>query len=122
MPSTPSSDDAGVPDATPARPWRESDGARPRVWTWSPGDRPALEVWSAGAWRYAPVLARQEWDGGRVFYQVEVDLRGDTAVSAVLYEWPQPGLRRAHGSRRSKPAADRDGVEWGDLPRPSRRR
>jgi hypothetical protein len=55
-------------------------------------------------------MARQNWADGRVFYQVSVDLRGDTTVTAVLYEWPQPGLRVAHGPQ---PA---DGDRRGALP------
>ncbi|WP_324787060.1 hypothetical protein [Streptomyces sp. H51] len=58
-------------------------------------DGPALQVWSAGKWRWAPVLARQDWADGRVFYQVSVDLTGSTTVTIRLYEWPQPGLRAA---------------------------
>lgn len=43
------------------------------------------------------VMARQDWADGRVFYQVHVDLLGDTRVSARMYQWPQPGLRAVRG-------------------------
>lgn len=56
---------------------------------------PALKVWSGGKWRWAPVMARQDWTDGRVFYQVSVDLTGSTCVTTRLYQWPQPGLRIA---------------------------
>ncbi|MGW8387172.1 hypothetical protein ACWGMW_28965 [Streptomyces albidoflavus] len=82
-----------------ARPWRAEDGPPPAVWTWPAGDRPALEVWSAGAWRYATVMARQDWADGTVRYQVAVDLLGDTSVATLTYQWPQPGLRMRHPSR-----------------------
>ncbi|MEU2395094.1 hypothetical protein [Streptomyces sp. NPDC007369] len=86
------------------RPYRAGeDGPAPRVWAWPPGDRPALFVWSAGAWRYAPVMSRQDWSDGRVIYQVAVDLDGSTSVVSRRYEWPQPGLRVAHRSE-SQPA------------------
>jgi hypothetical protein len=87
-----------IPDAEPARPWRPEDGPKPTVWTWPTTDRPALRVMSAGKWRYAPVLARQDWPDGTVRYQVEVDLLGDTTVRALTYQWPQPGLRVARRS------------------------
>jgi hypothetical protein len=82
-----------------SRPWRPGDGPRPRVTTWSPGNRPALAVWSHGKWRYAPVVARQDWADGTVRYQVEVDLRGDARVSVRMYQWPQLGLRAAHSPK-----------------------
>ncbi|MGW7090026.1 hypothetical protein ACWGH2_41955 [Streptomyces sp. NPDC054871] len=84
-----------IPEPVEARPWRPEDGPEPDVTTWPSGSRPALSVWSRGAWRHAPVTARQVWADGRVFYQVTVDLRGNLAVSARTYEWPQPGLRVA---------------------------
>jgi hypothetical protein len=105
-----------IPEPTVARPWRPSDGAKPKVTTWPPGDRPALKVWSHGAWRYAPVRARQDWADGRVFYQVEVDLRGDTTVVTRMYEWPQPGLRKGYRPRRE------EGNGLGGMPQPMRRR
>ncbi|MFH9590721.1 hypothetical protein ACH4LS_36980 [Streptomyces luteogriseus] len=82
-----------IPEPVESRPWRPDDGPRPRVKTWPPGNRPALAVWAHGKWRYAPVQARQDWADGTIHYQVEVDLRGDTAVSTRKYRWPQPGLR-----------------------------
>ncbi|MFE2181395.1 hypothetical protein [Streptomyces sp. NPDC059455] len=90
----------------PARPWRPEDGPGAEVWTWPYGDRPALEVWSAGRWRYASVMARQNWADGSVRYQVEVALRGDTMVTVRTYQCPQPGLRkgRASGSEPSRAA------------------
>ncbi|MFD0501681.1 hypothetical protein [Streptomyces rhizosphaericus] len=97
-----------IPEPVEARPWRVEDGPRPRVWVWPHGDRPALEVWSRGRWRYAPVTARQDWADGRRFYQVEVDLRGETSVCVRLYQWPQPGLRTAHRTRSARPT---DGTE-----------
>ncbi|MFI7142894.1 hypothetical protein ACIBQ5_35885 [Streptomyces massasporeus] len=98
-----------IPEPVPARPWRREDGPEPKVTTWPTGNRPALAVWSHGRWRYAPIMARQDWADGRVFYQVEVDLLGDTTIRARLYQWPQPGLRAEHGPPR--PAApDRGGM------------
>ncbi|MER5916441.1 hypothetical protein ABT124_40145 [Streptomyces sp. NPDC001982] len=44
-------------------------------------------------------MAKQVWGDGSVYYQVAVDLLGDTSVTARLYRWPQPGLRSAHRSR-----------------------
>ncbi len=70
----------------------------PAVRTWPPGDCPALKVWSLGAWRYAPVRARQDCPDGRVVYQVDVDLRGDASVTTRSCAWPQPGLRREGGT------------------------
>ncbi|MFD5589336.1 hypothetical protein ACFWII_36805 [Streptomyces sp. NPDC127063] len=104
-----------IPEPVPARPWRPEDGPRPKVTTWAAGSEPALMVWSHGRWRYAPVMARQDWADGRVFYQVHVDLLGDNRVSHRMYQWPQPGLRTFPGSER------RTGPETGDLPRPPRR-
>ncbi|MGW9031428.1 hypothetical protein ACWGQ5_46920 [Streptomyces sp. NPDC055722] len=57
---------ADPPEPEEARPWRSSDGPPPKVSTWLAGDRPALKVFSHGAWRYAPVLARQDYADGRV--------------------------------------------------------
>ncbi|GAA4759447.1 hypothetical protein GCM10023329_00240 [Streptomyces sanyensis] len=74
-------------------------GPRRRCGPWPPGDRSTLKVWSHGAWRYAPVRARQDFPDGRVVYQVDIDLRGDTSVTTRSYAWPQPGLRREHGTR-----------------------
>ncbi|MEU4932077.1 hypothetical protein AB0G54_37180 [Streptomyces yokosukanensis] len=99
-----------IPEPVTARPWRREDGPRPKVTTWPPGRRPALAVWSAGAWRTAPVMARQDWADGRVFYQVEVDLRGDTLVSCRMYQWPQPGLRVAYDAPRSGSGPDQRGT------------
>ncbi|MGV9892124.1 hypothetical protein [Streptomyces sp. NPDC003395] len=82
-----------IPEPVPARPWRPEDGPRPKVTTWPAGSEPALKVWSHGRWRYASVMARQDWADGRVFYQVHVDLLGDNRVSHRMYQWPQPGLR-----------------------------
>ncbi|MGW5434481.1 hypothetical protein ACWET9_46445 [Streptomyces sp. NPDC004059] len=46
--------------------------ARPKVTTYPRVGDPALEVFSHGAWRWAPVTARQDWADGRDFYQVSV--------------------------------------------------
>ncbi|MEU5748174.1 hypothetical protein ABZ804_21880 [Streptomyces sp. NPDC047726] len=105
-----------IPEPQPASPWRADDGPSPKVWVWPRTDRPALRVWSAGRWRYAPVLARQDWADGKPRYQVQVDLAGDTNTTVVLYEWPQPGLRAAHGSR-SEPSQAADEAHQGGLPR-----
>ncbi|MFI5990367.1 hypothetical protein ACIBAC_00735 [Streptomyces sp. NPDC051362] len=105
-----------IEEPTPARPWRPADGAPPTVWTWPSNDRPALEVWSAGAWRYASVAARQDWPDGTVRYQVLVDLRGDTTSTHRTYAWPQPGLRKRHGSH-SEPSQGVDEGRQGEMPR-----
>lgn len=106
---------SSIPEPEQGRPWRPEDGPRPVVWTWPKADRPALKVWSAGAWRYAPVMARQDWADGSVRYQVSVDLRGDTLVTARTYRWPQPGLRVAHESS-SAPSRDVDERHSGEMP------
>ncbi|WP_433860217.1 hypothetical protein [Streptomyces kronopolitis] len=109
--------DETIPEPTEARPWRQpEDGPEPKVTTWPPGDRPALRVWSHGKWRYAPVMARQDWADGRVFYQLSVDLTGGTSVTARMYQWPQPGLRVAHGSS-SEPVSGAAAVARGEMPR-----
>ncbi|MFD9395016.1 hypothetical protein ACFWBB_31090 [Streptomyces sp. NPDC060000] len=110
-----------IPEPEPARPWRPEDGPRPEVKTWPRGDRPALEVWSAGRWRYAPVMARQNWADGTVRYQVDVDLRGDTTVVIRTYQWPQPGLRKGYDSG-STPSRTGDGQRQGGMPRARPRR
>lgn len=107
---------SSIEEPEPARPWRPEDGPRPQVWTWPRSDRPALRVWSAGAWRYAPVLARQDWADGAVYYQVSVDLLGDTRVGTRLYRWPQPGLRVARSSG-SEPSQSVNEQWQGGLPR-----
>lgn len=104
-----------IEEARPARPWRPEDGPSPEVWTWPRGDRPALWVWSAGRWRYAPVLARQNWADGTVRYQVEADLLGDTTVTVHAYQWPHPGLRQARRSG-SEPSRAAAGQRQGGLP------
>ncbi|MFI1787459.1 hypothetical protein ACH40D_03180 [Streptomyces olivaceoviridis] len=104
-----------IPDAQPARPWREEDGPRPEVWTWPRADRPALKVMSGGKWRHAPVLARQNWRDGTVRYQVEVDLLGDTTTRIVTYQWPQPGLRVARRSS-SEPTRGVHEAWQGEMP------
>ncbi|RZU28251.1 hypothetical protein EV284_6417 [Streptomyces sp. BK022] len=109
-----------VPEPEPSRPWRPDDGPAPEVWAWPAGDRPALGVWSAGRWRYAPVLAKQEWPDGTIRYQVEVDLLGDTTITVRLYQWPQPGLRMAHGSRSAKPTRAFERDQAGSMPRRER--
>ncbi|MFI7415295.1 hypothetical protein ACIBU0_42345 [Streptomyces sp. NPDC049627] len=110
-----------IPEPEPARPWRPSDGPEPEVSTWPPGDRPALEVWSAGKWRYAAVTARQDWADGTIRYQVLVDLLGDTTVTSRTYQWPQPGLRRCHGSG-SQPSRTADEQRQGGMPQAPPRR
>ncbi|PNG22313.1 hypothetical protein [Streptomyces cahuitamycinicus] len=110
-----------IEEPTPARPWRPEDGPPPEVWTWPHGDRPALEVRSAGKWRYAPVMARQNWADGTVRYQVEVDLHGTTSVTARTYVWPHPGLRVAHGSG-SEPSRGVQERKQGDMPQAPHRR
>lgn len=107
-----------VREPVAARPWQEGNGPRPRVWTWPSTDRPALWVWSGGAWRWAPVTARQDWADGRTAYQVEVDLTGSTAVTRVSYWWPHEGLRVA---RRSSVGPSRGPGGGGDMPAPLRR-
>lgn len=105
-----------IPEAEPARPWRAEDGAQPVVWTWPKSDPPVLWVRSGGAWRYATVMAKQVWADGSTVYQVAIDLRGDTSVSARLYRWPQPGLKVAHRSR-FEPSKGVDEAHQGDMPR-----
>ncbi|MFJ4152765.1 hypothetical protein ACIP10_35050 [Streptomyces galbus] len=99
----------------PARPWRLEDGPRPKVWTWPRTDRPALWVRSHGAERYAPILAKQQWPDGTVYYQVEIDPHGDRRVGMRLYRWPQPGLRMARVSQ-SPPARGVDESCQAEMP------
>ncbi|MEU1081570.1 hypothetical protein ABZ368_15195 [Streptomyces sp. NPDC005908] len=108
-----------IEEPEPTRPWRPEDGPAPAVWTWPLADRLALRVWSAGAWRYAPVRARQDWPDGTVRYQVEVDLRGDTTMVTRTYVWSQEGLRVAHGSG-SEPSQAADEQHLGALGRARR--
>ncbi|MET8717405.1 hypothetical protein ABZV52_30015 [Streptomyces sp. NPDC004735] len=110
-----------IPEPEQARPWRPEDGPWPQVWVWPRGDRPALRVWSAGRWRHASVVARQNWADGTVRYQVEVDLQGTTEIATCTYQWPQPGLRAARGSR-SEPVRKADEASQGRLPRARPRR
>ncbi|MFJ1975307.1 hypothetical protein ACIO93_42570 [Streptomyces sp. NPDC087903] len=42
------------------------DGPRPKVWTWPLTDPPALWVRQQGTWRWASVMARQDWPDGRI--------------------------------------------------------
>ncbi|MFF1284313.1 hypothetical protein ACFVY4_26675 [Streptomyces sp. NPDC058299] len=104
-----------VPEAEPARPWRPEDGPRPVVWTWPRADPPALWVGAHGAWRWATVTAKQVWGDGTVYYQVTVDLRGDTTATVCLYRWPQPGLRVAHRSG-CQPTTEVDAGAQGGMP------
>ncbi|MFF4276193.1 hypothetical protein [Streptomyces sp. NPDC001536] len=110
-----------IPEPKQARPWRQEDGPEPQVTVYPNVGAPALSVWSAGAWRYARVRARQvwppsaKWPHGRLLYQVEVDLLGDTTVRMVMYEWPQEGLRVAE-----RPSQDATDAE--SMPRPPSRR
>ncbi|WP_146046266.1 hypothetical protein [Streptomyces cahuitamycinicus] len=107
-----------VAEPMEARPWRPENGAKPLVRTWPHRDPPALWVWSKGRWRWATVMARQDWPDGRIAYQVRVDLDGSTCVRARTYWWPHPGLRVAH---RSAYPSSTGPVEGGDLPLPLRR-
>ncbi|MBG7704850.1 hypothetical protein HCJ76_44015 [Streptomyces sp. MC1] len=104
------------PDAVPARPWGPGDGRRPVVWTWPATDPPALWVWSDGRPRRATVLAKQVWESGATYYQVAVDLHGDTTTRIMLYQWPQPGLQVAHRSQFEPSAGERE-EHRGDMPR-----
>jgi hypothetical protein len=103
-----------IPEPEPARPWRREDGPEPKVTTYPQVGDPVLWVWSHGAWRWAPVTARQDWADGRVIYQVSVDLDGTTSVTHRNYPWPQPGLRIA---ARTTQQATGDGMP---TPPPSR--
>ncbi|MGW2550055.1 hypothetical protein [Streptomyces sp. NPDC001635] len=111
---------SSIPEPEPARPWRPEDGPQPVVWTWPTSDPPALWVWSGGAWRHATVMARQDWADGTTYYQVSVDLHGDTSVTTRLYRWGQPGLRVAHRSS-LQPSRSVHGDRQGDMPRPTKR-
>ncbi|MFE4580175.1 hypothetical protein [Streptomyces chartreusis] len=112
---------SAIPEPEPARPWRPEDGPPPEVWTWPAGDRPALGVWSGGHWRYAAVMARQDWADGTVRYQVSVDLRGNTTVVSRTYVWGHPGLRKCHGSG-SEPSRTADEQRQGGMPQAPPRR
>ncbi|MGW1800017.1 hypothetical protein ACWCQN_29695 [Streptomyces sp. NPDC001984] len=109
------SDTGSIPESTPARPWRRDDGPEPKVTVYPRVGGPVLEVFSHGAWRWAPVAARQDWADGRVFYQVSVRLTDTTGGTRRLYQWPQPGLRIAE-----RPTATTDGDGW-PTPPPKRR-
>ncbi|MGW1157746.1 hypothetical protein ACWD48_05870 [Streptomyces sp. NPDC002519] len=89
------SDSSSIPEPVQARPWRRDDGPEPKVTVYPRVGGPVLEVFSHGAWRWAPVAARQDWADGRVIYQVSVDLAGTTLITRRSYQWPQPGLRIA---------------------------
>ncbi|WP_123973288.1 hypothetical protein [Streptomyces sp. Ag109_O5-1] len=60
-------------------------------------------------------MAKQVWGDGTVYYQVSVDLRGDTLVSARMYRWGQPGLKVAHRSR-FQPTRGVDEGRQGEMP------
>jgi hypothetical protein len=102
-----------VAEPVAARPWRPEDGPKPVVWTWPRKDPPALGVRSKGHWRWATVMARQDWADGRTAYQVSVDLDGSTSVTARTYWWPHEGLRVAHRSAYEPSTGQVDG---GDMP------
>lgn len=110
----------GIPDAIPARPWRPEDGPKPVAWMWPRLDPPAVWVRSGGRLRRATVMAKQVWADGSTYYQVAVDLHGDTTVRTLLYRWPQPGLRMAHRSP-YEPTTGIDTEHQGDMPSPRRR-
>ncbi|MFJ4012657.1 hypothetical protein [Streptomyces sp. NPDC090026] len=44
------------------------------------------------------VRARQDFPDGRVVYQVDIDLRGDTSVTTRFNAWRQSGLRPEGGT------------------------
>lgn len=90
------SEQIDAPEQVP--PWRPEDGPAPRVWCWPPGDQPALYVYDGGRWKYAPVMARLDHADGRTEYQVTLQSDPDRGTVHRAYWWPQPGLRRAHGS------------------------
>lgn len=82
---------------------------------WPRRDRPALWVWAGGQKRRAQVKAKQVWADGSVYYQVEVDLQGDTRVTVRLYRWPQPGLSVAYAPN-SRPFRQVHEGNQGDMP------
>lgn len=103
-----------------APPWRPEYGPKPTVWTWPPGDRPALRVLANGAWRYAAVEARHNYEDGRVAYQVLIDVDGSGSMTHRTYWWqPESGrMKRAHRTRGSQPSTGTPkGEELGGLPR-----
>ncbi|WP_326724706.1 hypothetical protein OHT59_40530 [Streptomyces sp. NBC_00243] len=111
-----------IPEPVEARPWRRENGPpEPVVWLWPEGDRPTLLVWSAGEWRNAPVMAEQDWPDGSVYFQVSVDLRGDSQATVRLYRWPQSGLRAGQKSG-SQPSRSVDVRRQGNMPHRGPRR
>lgn len=90
------------PEPTEARPWRSEWGTPPRVTVYHRVWGPALYVWLQGRWRYAVVMARQDWAEGGVYYQVSLKMR-DGDRYCRTYRWPQPGLRVAHLAGGTRP-------------------
>lgn len=101
-----------------APPWRPEHGPPPKVWTWPPGDRPALRVWANGAWRYAAVTARHDYEDGRYAYHVEIDVDGSASVKHRAYWWrPETGrIKLLHGTRSAQPSTGKP-EGHGGLPR-----
>ncbi|MEV7004792.1 hypothetical protein AB0N62_45715 [Streptomyces sp. NPDC093982] len=58
-----------VAEPVEARPWRPEDGRQPFVRTWPSRGPLALWLWSKGRWRWATVMARQDWAVGRIAYR-----------------------------------------------------
>ncbi len=111
-----------IPEPEQAPPWRPEHGPQPTVWTWPPGDRPGLRIWANGAWRYAAVTARHDYEDGRVAYHVLIDVDGSTSIKHRAYWWrPEDGrMKPLHGTRGAKPSTGRSGG-YGDMPRAPRR-
>lgn len=77
------------------------------------GDRPALAVWSCGAWRFAPVKARQDHADGRTVYQVAIDLDGSTSVlSRPAATWASTCNRPTRRRQRTRARSRRPWARW----------
>jgi hypothetical protein len=79
-------------DAEEVRPWRPGDGPQPKVHVYPAGQRPMMRVQAQGRWHTATVLARYDFPGGKVAYQVDIDLTidGSHHVGTTRTYWWDP--------------------------------
>jgi hypothetical protein len=89
----------GDVDAEEMRPWRPEDGPAPEVHTFAPGQRLLMSIRISGRWQACPVVARLTY-GGRVAYQVEMQLPRDGGTSERIYWWNPATMRPLSPGRR----------------------